>query len=144
MPKHIIHLAEHSRRHNMPMVVRPTKDNRVERVDQLNLRRCRVRTQNGTRFHQERMRILTGRCYQKLSAVPSNMLPKKIKPIIDMRDTGLVRRELKPSFSQEMLDQWSDLILQHLVRVAGNNEVVGIPYQANFGVVLGPPPTPVL
>ena len=91
----MIHLAEHPRRHNMPVIVRPTKDDPVERVDQLNLRRCRVRTENGARFHQERMRVLLDGVIRSFPPYRANVLPKKIEPFIDMRDAGFLRRELQ-------------------------------------------------
>lgn len=78
----MIHLAKRSRRYNVPMVVRPTENTPVERTNQLQLGRCRVRTQDAANLRQERVRVLTRWRDQELSTIASNMLAKKIKPLI--------------------------------------------------------------
>ena len=40
------------------------------------------------------------------------VLPKEVEAVFDMRDAGLLRRELQGTVEQEPLDQWLDFIFQ--------------------------------
>ena len=42
--------------------------------------------------------------------------PRKSNPLFDMRDAGLLGRELQAPFAHELLDQWLDFIFQQLFR----------------------------
>ena len=57
--------------------------------------------------------ILLGRLDAQFPVgIPAHVLSEKIKACFHMRDDCLRRRKLKPSFSQELLDQGFDFSFQ--------------------------------
>jgi len=51
-----------------------------------------------------------------------------------MSHAGLFRRELKASLPEELLNHGTDFIFQQLFRDTGDNEVIRIPNQIDFGI----------
>src|SRR3546814_9723610 len=60
---------------------------------------------------------------------------EEIKPIVDVRDLGLLWREREPPCRQEFFDHWTNLVLQHFFRCAGDDEVVRVPNDVDLLLV---------
>ena len=106
------------------MIVRPTQDDRVEFAYQRLLAHGPAGPDYRPDLFQKRFHVLFRRRDSELAADLAKVVPEEVEPLGDMRDTGLLRRELKPPFSEEPFDQGSDFILQPLFRVAGDDEVI--------------------
>jgi hypothetical protein len=59
---------------------------------------------------------------------------KRVEPLLNMRDDGLLRREFQPSFAQERLYERFDRPFQEVPRGSGDDEIISIPDQVDFGV----------
>ena len=72
----------------------------------------------------DRVHAGLGRLDQQLISIHADILSEEVKALIDMRDDRLIRRKLKTSLSEEPLHNGTDLLLEHLARGPGDNEVV--------------------
>src|SRR5439155_4474925 len=63
-------------------------------------------------------------------------LSEEIEPFVDMRDAGLLGRELQAAVAQELLDQRSDFVFQHVLGRAGNDEVIRVSNEIDLESVL--------
>src|SRR3546814_10024209 len=71
----------------------------------------------------------------KLAVVLAYVESEEIKPIVDVRDLGLLWREREPPCRQEFFDHWTNLVLQHFFRCAGDDEVVRVPNDVDLLLV---------
>ncbi len=55
----------------------------------------------------------------------TDVLPQEVEPVVDVRDDGLVRREVQPSLLEEPFHQRHDLVFQQLFRGSSDDEVIG-------------------
>jgi hypothetical protein len=51
-------------------------------------------------------------------------LSKEVESVFDMRDAGLLGRELQAPVSQKLLNQWFDFVFQQFLGCAGDDEVI--------------------
>ena len=94
------------------MVVRPAPDQWVEQTDQGFLLHRAVRPDRLSNIFQERFYVFGRRFNQKLAAVFAYILSEKVEALRNMRDSGLLLRELKTPFGEEGLDARFDFLLQ--------------------------------
>ena len=127
-----VHPLERRRRHNAPMVVRPTSDDRVELSYQMQLTDGFVRLDEIPDFLQERVRVLFRRPYEQFAVELAEILSEEIKPLVNMRDASLLRRELQSPFVHKLLDEGEDFVFQHVLGRTGDDEVIRIPNQVDF------------
>ena len=94
-----VHPRECFRRHDMPMVVRPSPNDRVEQANQVLLTRGFIRTDDAPDFLQERVRVLLRRRDEQFAVELAEMLSEEVEPLVDMRDAGFLGRELQAPFA---------------------------------------------
>src|SRR5579863_1366767 len=123
LPNVVIHHRVRPLCDDVSMVVRPATDHGVEQTDQSLLLHRAVLPDYLSNILQERVHVPGRRFNQKLAAVFAYILSEKVEALRDMRDSGLLLRELKTTFGEEGLDARFDFRLQQLFRGAGNNEV---------------------
>src|SRR3989441_4197149 len=99
---------------DMPVIVRPTSNDRVEFRYEFPGRQGFVGLHDLPNFLQECFHILLG--WGNKQFVPfahlvlAYVLTQEIKPILDMRDEGLLWRELETPFSQELFNKRLDFL----------------------------------
>ena len=133
-----VHPRECFRRHDMPMVVRPSPNDRVEQANQVLLTRGFIRTDDAPDFLQERVRVLLRRRDEQFAVELAEMLSEEVEPLINMRDAGFLWRELQTPFAKELLDEGADFVFQHVLGRTSNDEVIRISNQIDFGFDGGP------
>src|SRR5215210_7379817 len=110
---------------DVPVIVRPPPDDRVQVRYQFADVELLVGLNKASDFTQEGFGVLPGRLDDELAVVPAYILSEEVEPVLDMRDSGLLRRESQSAWLQEVLDQRHDFFQQHFFRRAGDEEVVG-------------------
>ena len=103
VPNLKVHQRECIRCHDMPMVVRPPPNDRVEQTNQVHLTRGFIRPDDAPDFLQERVRVLLRRPDEQFAAELAEMLSEEVEPLINMRDAGFLWRELQTPLAQELL-----------------------------------------
>ena len=71
---------------------------------------------------------------RQFPVVFSNVLPKKIKTIADMRDYRFVLGDLQAALRHKVLDERHDFVAQSFRAFPGNDKVVGISHEVNLVV----------
>src|SRR6266705_1952642 len=94
-----VHPLERLRRHDMPMIVHPAPDDRVELAYQAFLAGGFVRIYDPPNFLQERVRVLFRWLDEQCAAELAEMLSEEVEPLVNMRDAGFLGRELQAPFS---------------------------------------------
>ena len=96
--------------HHVPVIVGPTADHRVERINQIGGRHSQCGFDRLPDAIQEGFNILAGRLNEQLPVgISAHILPEEIKAILHVRDDCLRRGKFKASFLQELLDEGFDL-----------------------------------
>lgn len=90
-PDRAIHPLERACRRDMPMIVNPTSDYRVELPDQSLLRCSALFADDCTCFGEERLRVFLGRPDQQFAAELADVLPEEVEAVVDVRDRRLFR-----------------------------------------------------
>src|SRR2546430_16648494 len=62
------------------------------------------------------------------------MLSEEVEPLVNMCDAGLLRRELQAPFAKELLDEGADFTFQHVPGRTGDDEVIRISNEVDFGI----------
>ena len=135
-PDQMINFAEHAFRRNMPMITNPTPNDRVELPNQVILAGAVMVPHHLSNLRQERLCVLLRRCDQQLAAAFAKILSKEVEPLIDMCDRRLLRREPKPPFREKIGDHGIDFVLQLLSRASGDDEVIRVSDEVDFGMVV--------
>ena len=108
-----IHASKRAFAHHVPMIVRPTANLRVELIDQVGGRHAMCIFDGSSDAPQEGSNILLGRLDEQFPVgISAHILSEEIKAVLHVRNDGLRRREFKPSFLQEMLDEGFDFSYQ--------------------------------
>jgi hypothetical protein len=106
----VIDAAERAFTHHMPVIVSPTTDHRVERIDQIGGRHAKRGFDSLPDAIQEGFDILAGRLDEQFPiGISAHILSEKIKAVLHVRNDSLRGREFKPSFLQELLYEGLDL-----------------------------------
>ena len=129
-----VHPLERLCRHDVPMVVDPAPDDRVELTYQAFLTGGFVRIYDAPDFLQERVRVLLRRLDEQRAVEFAEMLSEEVEPLVNMRDAGFLWRELQAPFAQKLLDEGTDFLFQHVLGRAGDDEVIRIPNEVDFGI----------
>ena len=109
----MINASERAFAHYVPMIVRPTTDHRVEFVNQIGGRHAMRSFDSSSDAFQEGFDILLGRLDEQFPVrISAHVLSEEIKAVLHVRNDGLLRREFKPSFLQELLDEGFDFSFQ--------------------------------
>ena len=108
----------------MPVIVGPTPQEGVQPVYQLACSQTAGTSDDTSGLSHDRAHARLGRLDKQLVSIHTDVLPEEVEPLLDMRDDRLIRRKLKAAFSEEPLHERADLLLQHLSRGTGDNEVV--------------------
>ena len=135
VPEEHPHFSERRTCFDVTVIVCPALDDRIEQTYQILLLCGSIRSNRATHLFQEGVHVLFGGCNQELVAISPQVLPQEVEALFDMRDTGLLRRELQATFGHEPFDQWLDFILQQLFRAASDDEVIGIAHEVHFRVI---------
>ena len=90
---------ERLRRHDMPMIVHPTSDDRVELAYQAFLANGLVRIYDASDFLQERVRVLLRWLDEQCAVELAEMLSEEVEPLVNMCDAGFLWRELLAPFA---------------------------------------------
>ena len=99
--------------HHVPMIVGPTADHRVERINQIGGRRAQRGFDRLPDAIQEGFDILPGRLNEQFPVgISAHVLSEEIKAVLHVRNDSLRRRKFKTSILQELLDQRFDLSFQ--------------------------------
>jgi len=125
---------ERFRRYDMPMIVDPAPDDRIELTYQAFLAVGFVRIDDAPDFLQERVRVLFRWLDEQRATELAEMLSEEVEPLVNRRDAGFLGRELQAPFAQELLDEGTDFLFQHVLGRAGDDEVVRIPNKVDFGI----------
>src|ERR1700732_3836515 len=113
--------------HHVPMIVGPTPNLWVEFTDQIGGRPANRGFDYSSDAIQEGFNILLGRLDEQFPVrISAHVLSEEIKAALHIRNDGLLRREFKTSFLQELLDQGLDLSFQYFFRFAGDDEVIRV------------------
>jgi len=106
----MIDACERAFTHHVPVIVGPTADHRVERIDQIGGRHPKRSFDNLSDAIQKDFDILAGRLDEQLPiGISAHVLSEKIKAVLHVRNDRLRGREFKPSFLQELLYEGFDL-----------------------------------
>ena len=133
VPQNPFHLLERPLRHDVAMIIHPSPDHRVELTDQFHLAEPPTLAGELPHLDQEVMRVLLGGLDEQLAAIFPEVLSEEVEPVVDMGDAGFLGRELQAPVAQELLDQRFDFIFQQLLGHAGDNEVIRISDEVDFG-----------
>jgi hypothetical protein len=87
--------CERLRCHDMPMIVHPAPDDRVELTYQAFLADGFVRIDDAPDFLQEHVRVLFRWLDEQFAVELAEMLSEEVEPLINMRDAGFLWRELQ-------------------------------------------------
>src|SRR5436853_73000 len=99
--------------HHVPMIVGPTANLWVELIDQVGGRHAMCRFDGSSDAIQEGFNILLRRLDEQFPVrISAHVLSEEIKAVLHVRNDGLLRREFKTSFLQELLDEGLDLSFQ--------------------------------
>jgi hypothetical protein len=113
MEDFVIHTYKRVFTHDVPMIISPTSYLGVEFFYQIGGRGTQRGLDCSADTIQEGLNILLGGLDEQFSIrLPAHVLSEKIKTFLHVRDDCLCRREFKPSFLQELLDEGLDLTFQ--------------------------------
>ncbi len=115
-----------------PMVVRPSTKDGVQLPDEVRLPPRRAGLDDLPHLAEERLHVLPGRLDEKLAAILAEVPSEEVETLVDMDDAGLGSGEPKPAFREERPHQGNHLVLQHLLRAAGYDEVVRVAHQIDL------------
>ncbi len=109
----VINAIERAFAHRVPMIVCPTSYLGVEFLNQVGGRHSKRGFDRSSDPIQEGLNIFPGWLDEQFPVgVSAHVLSKEVKAIRHVRDDRLRRRELKPAFLQELLDEGFDLSFQ--------------------------------
>ena len=105
----------------MPVVVRPAADDRIERLNQPFLRLGPGFLHDVPGLFQKRFDAFRGRLRQALVPILPDAMTEERESFPNMYDTRLLRSNFETAFPQEFKNHGQDLILQLLLRAAGDD-----------------------
>ena len=109
----VIDASERAFAHHVPMIVRPTANLWVELIDQIGGRHAVCVFDGSADAIQEGPNILLGRLDEQFPVrISAHVLSEEIKALLHVRNDCLRRREFKPPFLQELLDEGLDFSFQ--------------------------------
>jgi hypothetical protein len=114
-------LADH-----MSVIARPAPDHGIEHADQLSDCDLLVVFDDCSNLLQKGLNVLLGRLDEQLAVVLTYILAQKIKPILNMRDAGLLLWEFQPARVQKCFEQRQDFVFELLLWASRDDEVIGI------------------
>ena len=121
--------------HDVPVIVSPAPDLWVEFADQIGRRCLKPGSNRSPNPVQEGLDVLPGWFDEQFPVrVPAHVLSEEVEPVCHVRDDRLLWREFKPSFSQELLDEWPNLFYQQVFRSAGDDEVIRVTDEIHSGI----------
>ena len=132
------YLLERLHCHNVAMVVGPTPDDRIEMTNQVGLTGSVMVADALPHLLQKHMRVLLGGSDEQLTVELAEVLSEEVESVFDMRDAGLLWRELQAPVSQKLLNQWFDFVFQQFLGCAGDDEVIRVSNEVHFGVGFPP------
>src|SRR5262249_23995790 len=98
--------------HDMPVILHPAPDNGIEQQDQFSSRRGWIGLDDCPNLLQKSTDTLLRRLYQELAVVLAYVLAQKIKPVLNLRDAGLLFREFQSTRSQTLLHERQNFLFQ--------------------------------
>ena len=110
----VVHGAEYLSANDVPVVIGPTTNNRIELGDEVTGLRCLVGLYDPSNLCKERLDVLFRRLDKELAVILANILPEKIETVLYVRDGRFLWREFKTSLRQELLNQRFNDFLQQL------------------------------
>ncbi len=117
----------------MPVVLRPTADQRVETLNQFPGRQMSTLLPNQVVYlDQEALLILAGRLQQKLGPETTYVLTQEVEAVCHMRDAGFLVGEFETPLGQEVCHERLYFITQKFLRGARNDEVIRIADQVDL------------
>src|SRR5713101_2350098 len=123
LPNLVVHCSKDWLGDRVPVEVRPTAQQRIQRCNQVRLGRRPVSLYESSDSAQETDDTLPRGFGQELAvSVPAYIMSEEVEALFDMDDAGLLLREFQPSDAKKIHDQRFDFILQHLFRAAGDDE----------------------
>lgn len=128
----VVDLGEGLRTRDVPMILRPPSDDRIEQQQQVSGCRLFVRLDDRSDFAKKQLHVFLGWLDQYLAIVLAYSLPKKIKSLFDVREPGFFFRKLQPSLPQKLLHEGPDFFFQQFFRTASDDEVIRIPYEVDL------------
>ena len=111
----MIHRLEDFGADPMPVIQRPAPDERVQVANEGTRWRTLVGFDDPSDFPQHRFDALRRRLDEQLAVVFANVLSEEVKPFLDMRDHGLLGREVQATLLQERLNKGFHFIFQELL-----------------------------
>ena len=128
-----VHPPKRSFCHDMPVIICPTADNRVEQMYQGFLTSRFIVLDDSPNFLQERVSVLLRWLDEQFAIEFAEMLSEEIEPFVGVRDAGFLGRELKDPLVKKLLNEGTDFCFQPFLGGAGDNEVIRIPNQIHLG-----------
>ena len=134
--KGIIYTGEGCLADDMPVVVHPTPNLRVEQGDQFIGSRLLVSLDDFPDVAQKRLQVLLRRFDQQLTVVFADVLAEEVEALCDVRDDCFLLREFQSSLPHERFHERFDFLFQQLLRGTGDDEVVRKSHQIHLRVAL--------
>src|SRR5688572_18388090 len=127
----VVHGMERLLRRTMPVIVRPTPDERVEFADDLAGGGLSMSTQivmDGAQMLHH-LALLWRR--QDHTLIPAHGETEEIKAVIDVDDAGLRLAQLQSTLFKKRRQRGNDIPLQNLAARCRHHQIVGIAYQTD-------------
>jgi hypothetical protein len=101
---------------HVAMILSPASQDGVEPLYKVAGRQMSGASYDTSDLPYDRVHAGLGRLDQQLISVHADVLSEEVKPLFNMCDDRLIRRELETSFSQESFHEGTDLLFKHLAR----------------------------
>ena len=88
-------------------------------------------------FAQEGFYILGGWFDNQLAVILADVLPQKIEPVVNVGYDRFLRGQFQSALCQKLCDDWFDFLFQQFFGCAGDDEVIGLSDQIDFGFASG-------
>ena len=124
LEEYVVYAAEGLLAVDMPVIVGPSPQKRIELHDQVSGGRLPVDLEDRPDFLQQRLHVLSRRLDQKFAVwVLAYILPEEIEPVLNVSDRRFLRRELQSSLGKKRLHQRLNLVTQQLFGVCCYDEI---------------------
>ncbi len=122
----VIHPSENFLCNDVPVIIGPSPNDRIQRLDQEYLG-CRFGfLQDVPDFIQKALNVLSSGPDQELSAEFPDILSKEIKAFPHMRDPSLLIREFQTPFTKKFDDDRADFVFQDVFRASRHDKIIRI------------------
>ena len=118
----VIHPSENFLCNDVPMIIGPSPDDRIKRLDQEYLGCCFGFLQDVPDFIQKALNVLSSGPNQELSAKFPDILSKEIKTFPHMRDPSLLIREFQTPFTKKFDNYRADFVFQDVFRASRHDK----------------------